>query len=339
MNPAEQPQVHKITPECQPVFPCWLWNVDQCSKDGPFWFKCKSSGGFYMTYAHYSTTHWHPDQPSAPTVRPDETAIFETMEEAMAFHKELHTPHPHSPVSKGESVPSKLRLEIIENIPLGLSPLVAAEMIDRLEALFLHHAPCPSLPSDGAVPEQGAEEAHLADVRKYATEVQQLGEVLIGPGCCAPFSEILQAAKDIREWQREADMEALKRAGNPFSASSPHKSPKIRELARDFAHDIAADAHQLSGADYDKALGLWEMACKAWVLRIASALATSSASPQRYVIEEIRDAWEAGFKLCRTYGDNWIHFTGKQREEQWEKFCAARRHLVRPATEKQEGAL
>ena len=46
----------------------------------------------------------------------------------------------------------------------------------------------------------------LADVRKYATEVQQLGEVLIGPGCVAPFHEILQAAKDIKEWQRQADL-------------------------------------------------------------------------------------------------------------------------------------
>lgn len=33
-------------------------------------------------------------------------------------------------------------------------------------------------------------------------------------------------------------------------------------------------------------------------------------------------AWEAGFALCRVYGDNYIHFAGQQKERHWGKFLA-----------------
>lgn len=36
----------------------------------------------------------------------------------------------------------------------------------------------------------------------------------------------------------------------------------------------------------------------------------------------IRVAWEQGFKLCRGYGDNHVHFQGEQRERQWLAFMA-----------------
>lgn len=42
-----------------------------------------------------------------------------------------------------------------------------------------------------------------------------------------------------------------------------------------------------------------------------------------------RHAWEAGFRLCRSYGDNWIHWTGAQKERCWAKYLAqADRPLV-----------
>jgi hypothetical protein len=37
-------------------------------------------------------------------------------------------------------------------------------------------------------------------------------------------------------------------------------------------------------------------------------------------LEAVRFAWEAGFKLCQSYGDNWIHFGGQQKERQWKWF-------------------
>jgi hypothetical protein len=36
-----------------------------------------------------------------------------------------------------------------------------------------------------------------------------------------------------------------------------------------------------------------------------------------------REAWEAGFRLCRSYGDNHAHFDGEQKERQWDAFLAA----------------
>lgn len=53
----------RITPENPFKLPCWLWSkYGACRHDNPqddvFW------GQF---------THWHPDQPTAPTTRPEET--------------------------------------------------------------------------------------------------------------------------------------------------------------------------------------------------------------------------------------------------------------------------
>lgn len=36
----------------------------------------------------------------------------------------------------------------------------------------------------------------------------------------------------------------------------------------------------------------------------------------------VRVAWEQGFMLCRSYGDNHVHFAGAQRERQWIAFVA-----------------
>jgi len=33
-----------------------------------------------------------------------------------------------------------------------------------------------------------------------------------------------------------------------------------------------------------------------------------------------RNAWEAGFRLCRAYGDNHPHFDGEQKERQWQAY-------------------
>ncbi len=43
--------------------------------------------------------------------------------------------------------------------------------------------------------------------------------------------------------------------------------------------------------------------------------------------EEIRFAWEEGFKLCRSYADNHFHFQGEQKErmDSFIAACAGRR--------------
>lgn len=36
--------------------------------------------------------------------------------------------------------------------------------------------------------------------------------------------------------------------------------------------------------------------------------------------QQLREAWEEGFRLCRGYGDNHAHFAGEQKEQQWQSF-------------------
>ncbi len=57
----------KITPETPPQFPCWLFLPN--AKHG--WFRL--SGGLRLDVSECGFTHWHPDQPTAPTSSPGET--------------------------------------------------------------------------------------------------------------------------------------------------------------------------------------------------------------------------------------------------------------------------
>lgn len=36
--------------------------------------------------------------------------------------------------------------------------------------------------------------------------------------------------------------------------------------------------------------------------------------------QQERVAWEAGFNLALSYGDNWVHFDGERRETQWRRY-------------------
>lgn len=57
MNPT--PTARKITPSDQPVFPCWLWMPYRvCGHVG--WER------FASPVNVVASTHWHPDQPTAP---------------------------------------------------------------------------------------------------------------------------------------------------------------------------------------------------------------------------------------------------------------------------------
>lgn len=55
------PPINLITPQCQPVFPCWLWKNDGhwYHYDRPW---CSLNAVF---------THWSPDAPTAPSEGPD----------------------------------------------------------------------------------------------------------------------------------------------------------------------------------------------------------------------------------------------------------------------------
>ncbi len=70
MTPNQSPtsQVRRITAEDRPVFPCWLWINGPQFREG-FWLHYEHTRPVAVPY-----THWHPDQPDAPTCRPDETS-------------------------------------------------------------------------------------------------------------------------------------------------------------------------------------------------------------------------------------------------------------------------
>jgi hypothetical protein len=52
---------------------------------------------------------------------------------------------------------------------------------------------------------------------------------------------------------------------------------------------------------------------------------TSALSPSPAPEDEARVAWEAGFRLCRSYGDNHAHFDGEQKERRWLEYRLSRR--------------
>lgn len=74
--PSTPPQWRKITKEDPPQFPCWLWSPPYGSQPG-HWWRCTS----YLVFSadndeDDSATHWHPDSPTAPEGRPEETNLL-----------------------------------------------------------------------------------------------------------------------------------------------------------------------------------------------------------------------------------------------------------------------
>ena len=65
-TPTNQPP-HRITPENPPQFPCWLWH---CSTDS---WRRFNRDTFIDRVEPALFSHWHPDQPTAPTAVPEAT--------------------------------------------------------------------------------------------------------------------------------------------------------------------------------------------------------------------------------------------------------------------------
>lgn len=71
---------HRITPECQPVFPCWLWHEGT-------WRWIRHVAFPHHDLLHNAYTHWHPDQPEAPTTvptPPEGAASLDTLKDMSA---------------------------------------------------------------------------------------------------------------------------------------------------------------------------------------------------------------------------------------------------------------
>lgn len=58
----------------------------------------------------------------------------------------------------------------------------------------------------------------------------------------------------------------------------------------------------------------------------ASILAKGISKRIQLQESRLRQAWEAGFALCASYGDNKHHFCGEQKENQWQKLLDSIKH-------------
>lgn len=74
--PANVPQ--RISAENQPQFPCWLWLADYRY---PSWTRCLSMPEYSLEMMMMRYTHWHPDQPTAPTVQPEQEDNYAVLKE------------------------------------------------------------------------------------------------------------------------------------------------------------------------------------------------------------------------------------------------------------------
>ncbi len=77
---------------------------------------------------------------------------------------------------------------------------------------------------------------------------------------------------------------------------------------------------------FERAIGALSLELPAAVYRDFCAVADEyfaalpSAPPD---LVALRHAWEAGFRLCRNYGDNHHHWDGEQREQRWRGYLAS----------------
>lgn len=61
-TPPTAPEARRITPDCQPTYPCWLWNNvhnEWHHATLGMWTNCDPRKS-------YTFTHWHPEQPEPP---------------------------------------------------------------------------------------------------------------------------------------------------------------------------------------------------------------------------------------------------------------------------------
>jgi hypothetical protein len=85
-------------------------------------------------------------------------------------------------------------------------------------------------------------------------------------------------------------------------------------------------------------LGLSWKALPGHVAKLTAERDALKQAAERAGLRE-RKAWEDGFKLCRSYGDNWFHFDGEQKERQWLSRQAALQAPQGPRAEAEPGTI
>lgn len=123
---------NRITPECQPVFPCWLW----CKIVRPY---NQIAYGWELHYKdpgcitdHF--THWHPGQPEAPATPPKMNAGETPSAKTVPLNSDETSEHPRgASVAPTEKI-AKLRTLVEAALKWGAGPgwqKKAAEILEE----------------------------------------------------------------------------------------------------------------------------------------------------------------------------------------------------------------
>lgn len=122
-------KIQKITPDCQPVFPCWLWSRTALGMPTMY------SNGWYraLTWSRYTIrsleqscwTHFHPDQTEAPTERPDELSQSSQVGDGLNARK---SPEPATLPPEVQAACERLTIASQQPNANGLEPQCAADL-------------------------------------------------------------------------------------------------------------------------------------------------------------------------------------------------------------------
>jgi hypothetical protein len=116
-QPTPQPSLaRRITPEDQPVFPCWLY--------GPKgWLHFMRWG---ISSARYEATHWHPHQREAPAEVPEQR--YSPFDDPIEYHQSCAgvpgDPTPTIPPATGGETPTPRTDEAAYYVPAGWKKLM-----------------------------------------------------------------------------------------------------------------------------------------------------------------------------------------------------------------------
>ena len=112
---------------------------------------------------------------------------------------------------------------------------------------------------------------------------------------------------------KEQDAGLLGTAASGSSIDPPSTSNDMERFKRKAKHEsmVLGNTLNLNGAQM-----FW---LEGELLRamVAGFVRGRALEPAR---DSLRAAWEAGFRLCRSYGDNHAHFDGEQKERQWRAY-------------------
>ena len=123
MNP-QHPR--KIT-ETEPVFPCWLWNTTTGRWNRWDGFPTKTA------FPYYEFTHWHLDQPEAPTCVPEKS--YSPFDDPPEYHESCAGGPSSTPPAVGEAGTPRTDEAAIypSQFPVGGGQLVPADFARTLE--------------------------------------------------------------------------------------------------------------------------------------------------------------------------------------------------------------